>query len=351
MLSRLREDAVRRVLEWMLVGGCLLVTAHAAQTNAAQERAGNAESPAYKEEFIPVGTDVKLQVLDWGGTGRPLILLAGLGYDAHEWDTFAPKLVPQYHVYAITRRGFGASSAPQPDCMNYSAERLGDDVLAVMDALMISRPILVGHSIAGEELSSIGTRHPDKIAGLVYLDAGYAYAYYNDHAIQAEGMFDTFALRDELNAYASPEPPREQKVQLEHLLKVSLPRYEKQLEQEEKRLQNVPDSAPGPPDTPQVRINAAILKGFEIYSGVHCPVLAIFADPHTLPPNAPDGPAKRAAAIAEDKARVSEQADAFQAGNPSATVIRIPNASHFVFRSNEAEVLRAIDVFVAGLNQ
>jgi non-heme chloroperoxidase len=336
---------VRRVLEWMLVGGCLLVTGHAAQTNAAQEQAGNGKSPAYKEESIPVGKGVKLQLLDWGGTGRPLILLASLGLDAHEWDTFAPKLVPQYHVYAITRRGFGASSAPQPDCMNYTAERLGDDVLAVMDALAISRPILVGHSIAGEELSSIGTRHPDKIAGLVYLDAGYAYAYYNDHATEGEWMFDTFALRDELNAYGSPEPPREQRIQVEHLLKVSLPRYEKELEQEEKRLQSVPDNAPGPPDTPQVRINAAILKGFEIYSGVHCPVLAIFADPHAPPPNTPDDPAKRVALLAEDKTRTSEQADAFQVGNPSATVIRIPDASHFVFRSNETEVLRAIDAF------
>lgn len=338
-------------MKWMLVAWCLLIMAYGAPTVGAQEKAGSGNSPAFKEEFIPVEKDVKLQVLDWGGTGRPLILLAGLGYDAHEWDSFAAKLVLEYHVYAITRRGFVASSAPQPDCENYTAERLGDDVVAVMDTLKIKRPILVGHSIAGEELSSIGTRYSDKVAGLIYLDAGYAYAYFNDHGTEAEGMFDTFALRNELNAYGSPEPPKEQKAQVEHLLKVSLPRYQKLLEQEEKRLQSVPDNAPGPPNTPQVKINAAILKGFEIFGGVHCPVLAIFADPHTLPPNATDEPAKHAAALAEDKARVSEQADAFQAGNPSATVIRIPNASHFIFRSDEAEVLRAIDAFVAGLPQ
>jgi non-heme chloroperoxidase len=336
-------------LKWMLVAWSLLIAVCGTQAAGAQQTAGNGNSPAFKEEFVPVEKDVKLQVLDWGGTGRPLILLAGLGYDAHAWDSFAGRLVLEYHVYAITRRGFGASSAPQPNYENYNAKRLGDDVVAVMDAMKINRPILVGHSIAGEELSSIGKRQSDNIAGLIYLEAGYAYAYYNDHATQAEGMFDTFALRNELNAYGSPEPPSVQKAQVEHLLKVSLPRYQKMLEQEEKRLQSVPDNAPGPPDTPQVRINAAILKGFEIFDGVHCPVLAIFAEPHTLPPNAPEDQAKRAAAIAEDKALVSEQADAFQAGNPSATVVRIPNANHFIFRSNEAEVLRAIGAFVAGL--
>ena len=51
--------------------------------------------------------------------------------------------------------------------------------MAVIDALQLVRPVLAGHSLAGEELSSVATRHPDKIAGLVYLDAGYSYALYD----------------------------------------------------------------------------------------------------------------------------------------------------------------------------
>jgi pimeloyl-ACP methyl ester carboxylesterase len=49
----------------------------------------------------------------------------------------------------------------------------------VLDQLKINRPVLVGHSLAGEELSSIGSRRPDKVAGLAYLDAAYGYAYYD----------------------------------------------------------------------------------------------------------------------------------------------------------------------------
>jgi len=48
---------------------------------------------------------------------------------------------------------------------------------------------------------------------------------------------------------------------------------------------------------------------------------------------------------------VSEQADAFQAGNPQARVVRIANANHFVFRSNEADVLREMNGFIAKLPQ
>jgi non-heme chloroperoxidase len=100
-------------------------------------------------------------------TGRPLVFLAGLGNTAHTFDKFAPKIAEKYHVYGITRRGFGTSSKPAPTMENYSADRLGDDVLAVLDALKLDRPVLVGHSLAGEELSSVASRHPEWIAGLI----------------------------------------------------------------------------------------------------------------------------------------------------------------------------------------
>jgi pimeloyl-ACP methyl ester carboxylesterase len=48
-----------------------------------------------------------------------------------------------------------------------------------MDALKLSRPVLVGHSIAGAELSSLATSRLDRVAGLVYLEAGYPYAFDN----------------------------------------------------------------------------------------------------------------------------------------------------------------------------
>jgi len=315
---------------------------------AAQSGAAPA-SPGYAERFVTVEPGIKVQVLDWGGSGRQMILLAGLGYDAHEFDSFAPKLTPRYHVYAISRRGFGASSAPTPNCENYSADRLGDDVLTVMQSLGIERPVLVGHSIAGEELSSIGTRYPDRVAGLVYLDAGYAYAYYGEHAPPAGWMFDAPALRRVLEALTTPSDAKEKAAQVAQLLQVNMPRVQKDLQDLQKQLQTNPDSVLNFKTTPQVRINGAILNGFEIFDGVHCPVLAIFADPHSPPPDLAKDPAKAAQWVEEDRKRITALADAFQAGNPAAQVVRIAGASHFVFRSNEAEVLRDINAFTATL--
>ena len=126
--------------------------------------------------FVTVDKDVLLEVLDWGGSGRPIILLAGGGNTAHEFDDFAPKLTAHHHVYGITRRGFGASGYSATD---HPADRLGDDVVAVIDALNLKKPILVGHSIAGVELSSIANSYPNRVGGLVYLDAAYSYAFDN----------------------------------------------------------------------------------------------------------------------------------------------------------------------------
>src|ERR1700682_3132182 len=100
--------------------------------------------------------------------GRELVV--GLGNTAHIFDDFAPKLTSEYHVYGITRRGYRASSVP---ASGYSANRLGDAVLAGLEALKLARAVFVGPSIAGEELSSVGTRRRERVAGLIYLDAGY----------------------------------------------------------------------------------------------------------------------------------------------------------------------------------
>jgi hypothetical protein len=82
-------------------------------TSSAQQPV-RADTSRHTVQLVSVEPDVKLEVLDWAGTGRPIVFLAGMGLDAHEFDDFAPRFSPKYHVYAISRRGFGASSAPSP---------------------------------------------------------------------------------------------------------------------------------------------------------------------------------------------------------------------------------------------
>ena len=76
---------------------------------------------------------------------------------------------------------------------------LGEDVLAVIDALKLDEPILVGHSFAGAELSWMANTHPDRIAGLGYLEAGYSYAFDNGNGAPVAEMM-------KLKAPGPPEP-------------------------------------------------------------------------------------------------------------------------------------------------
>jgi pimeloyl-ACP methyl ester carboxylesterase len=122
----------------------------------------------HQVKFITVDEDVQLEVLDWGGSGRAIVLLTGSGNTAHVFDDFAPKLTDCCHVYGVTRRGFGMSSHP---ATGYDDQRLADDVLQVLDALQLVHPVLVAHSMGGGELTTIGRQHSDRISGLIYLDA------------------------------------------------------------------------------------------------------------------------------------------------------------------------------------
>jgi len=293
--------------------------------------------------FIQVGQGVKLEVLDWGGTGRPLLLLAGLGDTAHGFDKFAQKLAATYHVFGITRRGFGESSSPPPTEANYSADRLGDDVLAVIDALHLVHPVLAGHSIAGEELSSVGSRHPEKIAGLIYLDAAYEYAFY-DRA-QGDADLDAVEMRKKLEDFIDEEGSDKRKAVSELLQQ--LPQLEKELQAQQIELANLP-SDPSEAGN-EIGPAEAIMLGQEKYTKIPCPILAIFADPHNLGPMPEYNAAGRAAMAKYMADHTTANSKAFEAGVPSAHVVRIPNADHYVFQSNEADVLREMNAFIAKL--
>ena len=70
------------------------------------------DSAKHEATSITVDRGVQLEVLDFGGQGSPIVLLAGLGATAHSYDELAPMLAQKHRVVAITRRGSGYSSRP-----------------------------------------------------------------------------------------------------------------------------------------------------------------------------------------------------------------------------------------------
>jgi non-heme chloroperoxidase len=303
---------------------------------------------AHSTRFVNVEKNVQLEVLDWGGPGRPMILLAGGGQTAHVFDDFAPKFAPRGHIYGITRRGYGASGYSATD---NPADRLGDDIVAVIDALKLNKPILVGHSIAGAEMSSVANNHPDRIAGLVYLDAAYSYAFDNGKGADV----------NEMQTLRAPQPPPPGPTDLASF--TALQKYYERVDgfqfPEAELRQEWEATASGrvgkQRNFPGGAMLFSLLRARRKYSDIPVPALVIFANPHgqgTWVESNTDG-SVRSAADAYSAALgplTEKQEKAVKDALPAAHVITLPNANHFVFLSNEADVLREMRAFLAGLN-
>jgi pimeloyl-ACP methyl ester carboxylesterase len=330
----------------MQMNGEFLRIVALAALGAAVARADNSAAPnAVTTQFVEVGKGVRLEVLDWGGTGRSVILLANLGGTAHVFNAFAPKLARRYHVFGITRRGFGASTAP---ASGYSADQLGDDVLAVIEALRINRPVLLGHSMSGEELSSIGSRHPEKISGLIYLEAAYPFAFYDPSV--GDMRVDGDELRERIDLLITERGVSDVRPLIAEILS-SLPRFENDLTVVQRQMEGIPEAAKGaapPPDDP-LPVQEIVL-GQQKYTSVGAPVLAIFSYPHAVRAGKfRNDPAGLAEAEARDLAIVDAQIKTVERDDPSARIVRIPHSAHRIYSSNEADILREVDAFIGGL--
>jgi pimeloyl-ACP methyl ester carboxylesterase len=289
-------------------------------------------------------------VLDWGGTGRPLVLLAGSGHSAHLYDDVAPKLKDVAHVYGITRRGYGASSQPSS---GYDDQRLADDVLAVIDGLKLEAPVVAGHSMGGGEITTLGRQHSNRLGGLIYLDG-------------LGDPRDFMGADPAWRALLQKLPPRPEPSCPDDRSSFAAVRTTWQCREHfaipEAELRGTfvanPDGSVGAHKTPRA-IHAAIGDGqvARDYAGIRVPVLALVDLPRTrLADFGPEDQRPRndeeAAAIlafnAATKAFMDRWSAKLTAAVPTARVVNLPGARHYLL-VREADMLREIRGFMASL--
>jgi pimeloyl-ACP methyl ester carboxylesterase len=114
--------------------------------------------------MIEVAPRVELVVEDLGG-GRPVVLVHGWGLSHVVWDRQVGLLLEHgRRVITLDMRGHGASSKPAD---GYEAERLGQDITAVLDELDLHEVDLVRWSLGGLAAFSSAAQSPERLSRLV----------------------------------------------------------------------------------------------------------------------------------------------------------------------------------------
>jgi pimeloyl-ACP methyl ester carboxylesterase len=222
-----------------------------------------------------------------------------------------------------------------------------------MDAMKLDKVVLVGHSIAGEELTWSGGHHAGRFMGLVYLDAAYDRSQPRHHALRERLR----AAHDRL----PPEPPvppaalldyEAMKAWLKEGGRVRLPEGELiatwQVDKPfvggtpsiDARTQQALSAAIQPPDYDALKIPALAIYAM---GDVERPVASRF-DPND---------AELTATLVEIK-QLREQVqrqniERFRTRVEKGQVLEMQNARHYILQSNTQEVADAIEKFVAGL--
>ena len=325
--------------------GCSTPSAHVRGTNAQPtDASASLTDPAkHAVNMVEVAPEVSLEILDYGGDGSAVIFLAGLGFSGHVFDDFAPRLTDRHHVYAITRRGYGASS--KPDGGYDVATRVADD-LAVLTALGLERAIWIGHSLAGDELTALGATHASRVAMLVYLDAT------TDHGERLREFQKSLPL-PEPDPWPPPVDAWRDPVKLHAWLETEVLGCEFPFGETLAKFELVPNAPPRARDLPTVA--AKLIEGSvpHDFAAVRVPALVLVAPP--------DGPEQMVATFGR-MPEADQQAwrdawpklDAYFEENhenvrlhlTDAEVVMIRNSHHMLFVRSADEVLASIRAFV-----
>jgi 3-oxoadipate enol-lactonase len=117
------------------------------------------------------GTPLNVQID--GREGAPVLMFSNsLGTNLHMWDDQMAALSDEFHIVRYDRRGHGKSGAPKGP---YSMERLGKDVISILDALKIDKIHWCGLSMGGMVGQWLGANAPQRINKLVLSNTSACY--------------------------------------------------------------------------------------------------------------------------------------------------------------------------------
>ena len=98
------------------------------------------------------------------GSGRPLLLIMGLGYSHEMWHRVTPVVSKHFCTILFDNRGVGRSDIPDGP---YSIAGMAADAAAVLDAAGIERADIFGISMGGMIAQEFALQYPDRVGKLI----------------------------------------------------------------------------------------------------------------------------------------------------------------------------------------
>jgi pimeloyl-ACP methyl ester carboxylesterase len=103
------------------------------------------------------------------GSGHDVVLVHGDGASAYTWRYVIEPLASRFRVHAIDLPGYGFSDKPAG--VPYDAEWFARRLIGYLDQAGVQKALLVGNSMGGQVVAEAAILAPDRVAGLVLLDA------------------------------------------------------------------------------------------------------------------------------------------------------------------------------------
>lgn len=153
------------VLAVLLTGGWLALRRPDIPWPTLQAKYANTAS-----RYMDLPGGLKVHYRDQGKRDGPtLVLVHGFAASLHTWEPWVQRLGSQYRIITLDLPGFGLTSAPD----GYTLGR--GDFVGVVDQvttrLGTSKFVLVGNSMGGGVAWNYTLQHPDRVEGLVLVDA------------------------------------------------------------------------------------------------------------------------------------------------------------------------------------
>ncbi len=250
---------------------------------------------------VPVpGAEIAVHV---AGEGPELVLLHGIGSNASSWLPVVSELSAEFRLAMLDMRGHGQSSRPE---RGYLISDYARDLDAVLTALGLDRPLILGHSLGGMTALEWATTHPDRARGLAIEDSpmtrgGDGVAELFDGWITLSQM-----TVDEADAYYAEHYP------------------EWSAEDRRRRAEGITSVAPGV--FLDLKADMLAQGGRHVvgdYAGITSPALLVYGD------------------LATGGLVPDVLANLFAATIPGSRVAHIPSGTHNLHRDNKAEFLAA----------